>query len=97
MIYWGLPLVDVRPYIEGTEPHPFVFHVQGSSPPQLLLGFNFSDEWLAAGEPVRFVLDMFQRLIYSRSEGGSGAPSHRRDGLKNPPSLPLTETICRIL
>ena len=84
MIFWGLPLVDVRPYIEGTEPHPFVFHVQGSSPTEFLLGFNFSDEPLPAGEPVRFVRDMFQRLVYSDSEGGDWIAAAQMGRMEEP-------------
>ena len=67
MIYHGLPHHDVLPYVEGTEPIPFAFHVKDTDPPVFLKGFNFSSDRLSAGEVVVFVLDLFQRLVYSRT------------------------------
>ena len=72
MAYWGIPIEDIEPYIEGAPPMPKKIHVQGTDPPIMLPGFNFSGETLRHGEPVLFVLDMFQRWGYSKGSDRSG-------------------------
>jgi hypothetical protein len=64
--YYGLPLFDVKPFEEGTEPVPFDFHVHDTYPPVIMRGYNFSGDTLPAGIPILLVLDMFQRLVYSK-------------------------------
>jgi len=59
--------VDMPPYADGTEPVPVA--IPGDGTP--LLVYNFSDELLQAGQGVTFVLDMFQRWVYSKNTGHS--------------------------
>jgi len=43
MIYTGVPLADVPPYVEGTRPVPFLFFVLGTSLPTTIQGYNFGN------------------------------------------------------
>jgi len=63
-VFDGIPLVDIPAYAYGSEPieYPFLVGVG------VLWAFNFSDTQLESGKSVKLVLDMFQRLVYSKQE-----------------------------
>ena len=85
VIYFGVLLEDSLPYTEGTEPIPFLFWVTGTQ--EYRYGFNFSDDLLTAGMNITLVLDMFQRLVYSKQTAEGEVIYHAEEGIIEEPAV----------